>query len=241
MARRKRSKADQTRVAGYVRVSTEGQAEEGVSLDAQREAIGAYCRMRGLELVEIVTDAGVSAGKPLATREGGARVLDMVRRREVGGVVAMKLDRLFRNAIDCLENVETWGQAGVALHVIDMGGASVDTSCAMGWMFMSMAASFAQMERMLISERTRMGLQQNKAQGKRVGQIPFGFRLAADGEALEQDPDEQFMLQRILRLRAEGVSVPRIVALLNADESASPRGEKWHNTTVYRLLERAAA
>lgn len=84
-------------VVGYVRVSTEEQAAEGVSLDAQEAALRAYSAMRGLTLVEVVIDAGVSAGKPLSSREGGRRVLDLVKRGKVGAVIAWKLDRLFRD------------------------------------------------------------------------------------------------------------------------------------------------
>jgi len=85
-----------------VRVSTEEQATEGVSLDAQEAAIRSCCAMRGLELAEVVVDVGVSAGKPLSTREGGAYLLDLVKRGKVQAVVTYKLDRLFRDANDCL-------------------------------------------------------------------------------------------------------------------------------------------
>ncbi|NIO14551.1 MAG: recombinase family protein, partial [Gemmatimonadales bacterium] len=95
--RRKATQASNTKaVVAYCRVSSNQQAEEGISLDAQRNAIESYCTMRGLRLVEVVTDPGISGGKPLACREGGKRVLALLRAGEVGGVVSMKLDRLFR-------------------------------------------------------------------------------------------------------------------------------------------------
>ena len=80
------------KVAGYVRVSSEEQSREGISLDAQRARIVAYCAMRGLDLVELVEDPGVSAAKPLNARPGGQRILELLRRRRIAGVVAFKLD-----------------------------------------------------------------------------------------------------------------------------------------------------
>ena len=93
---------------GYVRCSTQEQADSGLGLAAQAERIRAYCRMRGLELSQVVTDAGVSGGKPLAKRDGGRQLLDVLRSREAGAVVMLKLDRMFRNAGDCLTTVERW-------------------------------------------------------------------------------------------------------------------------------------
>jgi site-specific DNA recombinase len=144
---------------GYIRVSTSDQAREGVSLDAQRERLTAYCTMRSLALVEIISDEGVSGTVPLANREGGAKLLEMVRRRAVTEVAALKLDRLFRNAHDALGKMAEWDRANVGLHLIDMGGAAVDTRSAMGRMMLTMMAGFAQFERDLISERTAASLQ----------------------------------------------------------------------------------
>ena len=71
----------ETRVVGYVRVSTSDQAQSGLGVDAQRRAIVAYCEMRGLELVDIYEDNGVSASKPLGDREAGEALLTALRAR----------------------------------------------------------------------------------------------------------------------------------------------------------------
>ena len=122
--------------------------------------------MRGLSLVEVVIDAGISAGKPLATPEGGQRLLELVRTKQVSSVVALKLDRLFRNAADCLYTVESWDKAGIAMHLVDIGGASVDTSSAMGRFFLTVMAGAAEMERNQIRERTSMAMQHMKQRGR---------------------------------------------------------------------------
>ena len=236
---RKSTEGNGKLVVGYIRVSTEEQASEGVSLEAQEAALSAYCTMRGLTLVELVTDAGVSAGKPLARREGGSRVLDLVKRGEVGSVVAWKLDRLFRDCADCLTVTGRWDRAEVALHLVDMGGQAIDTSTAMGRFFLTVMAGAAEMERNLVRERTAAGMAHKKAKGERVGTVPFGFKVAADGVALEEDSAEQEVIARIKALRAEGVTLQAITDALNNDGTPA-RGKRWHLTTVARLAKRTA-
>ena len=85
---------------GYIRVSTDAQADHGVSLETQRESLTTYALMSKLDLVEVVADEGVSASIPLGDRPGGARLLGLVQDRPAHHIVAMKLDRLFRDVVD---------------------------------------------------------------------------------------------------------------------------------------------
>jgi len=130
---------------GYVRVSSEEQATEGVSLDAQEARIRAYATMRGLNLVAIYREEGVSAKVPLRKRPEGTKIVESLSKKRAKHVIAVKLDRLFRNVADALSQTEEWDKAKHALHVIDMGGSAVDTASAMGRMFFTMAAAFAEM------------------------------------------------------------------------------------------------
>ena len=224
----------------YVRVSTEEQAVAGVSLEAQVAAVRAYATLRGLDLVDVVIDAGVSAGKPLADRAGGAQVLDLVRRRKVQAVIAVKLDRVFRNAGDCLTVTEGWDRAGVALHLVDMGGQAVDTSSAMGRFFLTVMAGAAEMERNLVRDRTTAALAHKRATGRRTSKdAPFGWSIGADGDTLEREAAEGRAVALIHELRAGGMSVRAIVAHLEA-HGVRARGARWHKTTVERVLARAA-
>lgn len=224
----------------YCRVSTEEQATEGVSLDAQEAALTAYCALRRLDVAAVVVDAGVSGGKPLHTRRGGRRVLDLVAAGAVGHVVAYKLDRLFRDACDCLAVTAQWDRAAVALHLVDLGGQSIDTSTAMGRFMLTVLAGAAEMERNQIRERTTAALAHKASKGERVGQVPFGARLAADGVHLEEHPEERRVLDLVAELRTEGLSIRAIAARLNTD-NVPARGRCWHPTTVARLLDREAA
>jgi DNA invertase Pin-like site-specific DNA recombinase len=139
------------RAVAYVRVSSEEQAAEGVSLDAQEARVRVYATLRGLDLIAIYREEGVSAKTPLRKRPQGAELVEALSRKRARHVVAVKLDRLFRNAADALNQTEQWDKAKCALHVIDMGGSAIDTTSAMGRMFFTMAAAFAEMERNLTS------------------------------------------------------------------------------------------
>lgn len=219
------------RALGYVRVSTEEQAREGVSLDAQTERIRAYCVLAGLELADVVADQGVSGGKALATRPGGNKLVAGLQAKRVGHIVALKLDRLFRDAADALTQTKVWDAAGVALHLIDMGGATVNTSSAMGRFFLSMLAGFAELERNVISERTSTALQFKKSRRQVYGPTPFGF--SRDGENLHVATAEQEVVNVILQSRAEGKSLRQIADELNALGVQTKRGgAKWYASTV---------
>lgn len=226
----------------YVRVSTIEQADEGVSVDAQQATVRAYCTLRGLELAEIIVDAAVSGGKTLESREGGKRILEAVRKRRVQAVVACKLDRLFRDAGDCLNTTKEWDRAGVALHLIDVGGQTIDTSSTMGRFFLTVMAGCAEMERGLIRDRTKAAMNHKRRNRERIsGRIPFGWRLDADGVSLVDDPYEQGILAEIAELRGSGHSLREIAAELNGRKVPAKNGKQWVHTSVKAILSRNAA
>jgi len=221
---------------GYVRVSTEEQASEGVSLGAQSERIRAYCQLNGLELVRIITEEGVSAGKPLADRPGGRELLRLIPLYGVRHIVALKLDRLFRNAVDCLSMVQDWDKEGIALHLIDQGGQAVNTKSALGRFFLTIMAAVAEMERNLIRERTRSALQYKRSNGKVYGPQPFGYRR--EGKDLLPDPEELRALELMQELRSKGYSLRGIAKELTRRQVPTKNGGRWEAMTVKRILDR---
>lgn len=225
---------------GYIRVSTEEQATEGVSIDAQRACLQAYAMLRGLELIEIIVDEGVSGGKDLASRPGGAKVVECAAKGRVGAVVACKLDRLFRDAADCLNTTKVWDKKDVALHLIDVGGQSIDTSSTMGRFFLTMMAGVAEMERNLIRDRTKAAMDHKKSRGERVSRYaPFGYRF--EGDKVIADEAEQAIIADIRELRSAGWSFQKICDALESRGVVTKAGEsKWLPMTVKRILERAA-
>ena len=166
---------------GYVRVSTEEQAREGVSLAAQEARLRAYCTAAGLTLVDIMRDEGVSASKPLEKRPAGLALLRALARKQARHVVVVTLDRMFRSTVDCLSTVQIWDRAGIGLHLVDHGGQSIATATAVGRMFLTMLAGFAEMERRLNGERTAAALRHKKGKRQAYSPTPYGFDREGDG------------------------------------------------------------
>lgn len=228
-----------TAAALYLRVSTEEQAREGVSLDAQEARLVAYAAAHGLDVKVTYRDSGVSGSVPLGERPAGAELLAALYRGEVRHVLAFKLDRLFRDAVDCLRTVRAWDAEGTAMHLVDLGGQAVNTGSAVGRFFLGMLAGVAELERSLISERVSMALQHKIAKGERVGGVPFGFAAIGEGTDWVPVPEEQAVLARVRRARAAGRTYRHIADELNATLVPTKRGGRWYAGTVQQILARA--
>jgi len=223
---------DRCLVAGYVRVSTERQATEGQSIEAQEDRIRAYAKANSLTVDRIYKDNGAS-GKDV-NRPSLARLLDDLDRIAV--VIVYKFDRISRSVVDLYSLLERFQAAGVAFKSVSEG---VDTGSAIGRFIMSVLASLAQMERELIGERTKDTLAHKREKGEHCGRIPFGFRMGEDGR-LEKDPEQQKAIARIKRLRRNGRSERDIARRLNLPKStvhviASTRQNGRNGRCVCRL------
>jgi len=219
----------------YIRVSTEEQAREGVSLEAQEERLRAYCKMGGLEIVEMIREEGVSATKPLRERPGGEILTRLINTGKANSVVALKLDRLFRNAEDALQQTREWDKKGVTLHLVDMGGQALNTQSAMGRFFLNVMAGFAELERNLIAERTATALNHKKKNLEAYSPTPLGFERIED--TLRKDKREWEIVDYIFQLREEGLSYWKIAEDLNNRGIKGKRGGKWYAGTVRYIIQ----
>jgi site-specific DNA recombinase len=219
---------------GYIRVSTAEQARGEISLEAQDARIRAYCAAAGLTLRDIYRDEGVSTERPLARREGGAALVRALARREASHVILVRLDRAFRSTIDCLSTVQVWDQTGISLHLVDHGGQSINTASAVGRMFLTMLAGFAEMEKRLIGERTAAALRQKKARHQPYSPTPYGFDRV--GDALTPNPTEQAIVHQVQGWRQQGRSLCWIAARLTRRGVPTKRGGRWHACTVRYVL-----
>jgi len=206
-------------VVGYVRVSTDEQADSGAGLAAQRAAIAAEAERRGWTLLAVHEDAGAS-GKSLSGRLGLQAALGAVQSGEASSLVVAKLDRFSRSLLDFADLTERSRRQGWALVALDLG---VDTTTPSGEMMANVLAVFAQFERRLIGQRTKEALAQKRAAGVRLGRP----------RALPASTDEL-----IVTLRRNGLTLPAIAAQLTQSGVATGQGGKWHPTTVRRILLR---
>ena len=205
---------------GYVRVSTEEQAREGISIEAQEERIRALAKAKGWSLVETIKDAGYS-GKNL-NRPGARSLVDICRKAEVDVVIVYKVDRLTRKQKDLwylLEEIFERSHVGF-VSVTE----AFDTTTAAGKAFLGMLGVFAQLERDLVSERTREALNQKKSKGEWIGRKPTGFRMSESGR-LEEDHDISKLVARAMKLKRQGASFGDI-----SRTTGIPK------TTIHRLL-----
>lgn len=203
-------------VITYCRVSTDEQAVSGLGIEAQRAAIERELNAREWSEVFAVVDAGVSGTVAPMERPQLAEALAMLEAGEADALVVAKLDRATRSIGDLVQLMERADNEGWDFVALDLG---VDTATSMGRAMASVAGAFAQLERDLISERTRAALAVKKAQGVRLGR-----------------PSEQSAenLDRVAELTREGLGVRKIADRMNEEGRTTGRGGKWHPTTVHR-------
>jgi DNA invertase Pin-like site-specific DNA recombinase len=220
---------------GYIRVSSEEQADSGLGLEAQRQRIAAYCAMKGLHLAEVFADP-ISGGKPLASRPAGSQLLAAANKSKILVIVA-KLDRLFRSVADAANVIADFDRKGIQLVSI---GESFDMSSAYGQAMAQMASVFAELERAMIRERTRSAMNVKRARGERIsGHAPFGWDFGRGGR-LVRNAREQQIIARVRRLRAQGLSYRGIATRLEHEGIRPKRGRRWVHNTVKSVLTRNA-
>ncbi|MGO9119836.1 MAG: recombinase family protein, partial [Desulfomonilaceae bacterium] len=184
--------------------------------------------------------AAVSGGKPLADRPAGGKVVAALMTGQADSIIVCKLDRGFRSASDCLINVEAWEKKSISLHILNLGGQTIDTSTPTGKFFITVMAGAAELERNLIKERCSEGRKVRRAEGKRIGEIPYGWKLADDGKSLIECSEEQQALDLIHRMKMDNYSLREIAAELNLRGYQAKKGGTWTHGQVQSILRRAA-
>ena len=217
---------------GYIRVSTEEQADFGVSLDAQKDRIEAFCRAKDWDLVEVISDPGFS-GKDLK-RPGIQKVIDLSKKRKIDVVVVVKLDRLTRQVADLgFLTRDIFEKHGIALaSVVE----SIDATTAAGMLMLNVLGAVAQWERDIISERTKDAMAFQKKNLKRVGAVPYGYDLAEDGKTLQANLVEQAVLDEMMEMRNNHDSFQKIADNLNGKKVPAKKGGQWYSKTVRAII-----
>lgn len=217
---------------GYVRVSTDDQALGPI---AQRSALVAWTARQGVALVAVFEDHGVSGAAPIADRPGLLSALEALRAHGAGILVAAKRDRFARDLV-VSAMVERGALAAGA--IVRTAEGTSDLAGPEGAMMRGIVDVFAAYERGLIRARTKAALAVKATRGERIGAVPYGSRLAADGVHLEADDAEQAVLSQVAELRAAGMSHRGIVAALAARGLVSRAGRAFGQTQIARMLAR---
>jgi site-specific DNA recombinase len=219
---------------GYIRVSGKKQRDDGLSLGVQEKRIEDYCRMFSLNLLETLCDT--VSGKNIKKRPALRKILEMVSGGQVSDLVIVKLDRLARNVRQTYEIAELLKIHNCNLHAVTD---KIDTSTAMGKAFFGITAVFAEMERELIAERTKMILDDKRKLGEVIGTVPFGYKR--DGPKLIQNIREQMVIKRMKNLRGMGLSFAKISKTLAGEKIQNRKGTLFPPDHIRLIISRQPA
>lgn len=219
------------RAFGYLRVSTDQQADSGLGLEAQREAVEKTAARLGVPLAACFTDAGLSGALDLENRPNLFAAVQGLKRGDV--LIVAKRDRLGRDLIGVAMIERSIIRKGA--RVVSAAGEGTEGTDAGAMMQRQILDVFAEYERRLIGQRTKAALQAKRARGERAGNVPFGYQLGADGQRLERSEAEQAALAILADLRAAGYSLRRIAEELNRQGFTTRRGTAWRHQYVAAL------
>ena len=220
------------RVLGYIRVSTEEQANSGLSLESQRQKLQQYCDLHDHDLVDIVEDAGESAKN--LNRPGMKQVIKAIDNKSVDVVLVVKLDRLTRSTRDLGDLLDRFGRRGVDLAAVSE---SLDTSTAAGRMVVNMIGVVAQWEREAIGERTSAALQAKRQRGERYsGRSPYGWQYV-DGRMVENNDEQQTICLVESMVSNEKLSLRAISSRLADRGIINRSGKPFAASSIKRIIE----
>lgn len=161
-------------VAIYIRVSTDRQDN---SLELQKSKCVTFCKSKGYDIVDIITDEDISGGSKIFNRPGGSRLKELIESKSINQLVCWKLDRLSRKVIDGLTFIEELNKKDIGISILDMKGETIDTNTATGKFFLTIMLSLNEMERGIVSERTSSVLQNKKMNLEVYSKnAPYGFK-----------------------------------------------------------------
>lgn len=220
-----------SRAFGYLRVSTDQQAESGLGLEAQKAAIDASAGRLGLALAGVFTDEGVSGSLDLESRPSLFAAVQALRRGDV--LIVAKRDRLGRDLVGVAMIERSVVRKGA--RIISAAGEGTEGTDASAMLQRQILDVFAEYERRLIGQRTKAALRAKRERGERAGNLPFGYSLNADGRSLDANPAEQEVLLILRELRTAGYSLREVAAELNRQGFTTRRGTAWRHQYVASL------
>lgn len=225
------------RLVLIARVSTKDQEQNGYSLEAQEAKCRAWCEARGHELITLPATVTKAVSGAAVNRPDLDMAIDMIMSGKADGIIATKLDRVARSVHQLTKIAAQLSQYGDDLVIVDQ---AIDTTTPAGKLMFHVLGAVAEFERDLISERTKEGLAQLKAEGKRGGgRIPYGYSLRGGDVVI--NPREQSVIELVLDKRDEGLTYEEVADWLNKEGVQTPcKATRWHKEHVRRLVLRGA-
>lgn len=221
---------------GYIRVSTETQAEKGGGLDVQRSALQKYAADNGITLEKIFCDAGIS-GTQESRPELDALLLETIREGDT--IIVHNTSRLWRSIFAQATVMKAVMDAKANIRSIDEPAFDIykyqkDPE---NYMISSMMGMLDQWERMTIARKLARGRTSKANKGdKPSGTCPYGYQYTADKKHIEPDPDEVPTLRLIFTEGQKGTSIEKIAKMLNDDGIKTRRGNLWTKASLHRIM-----
>ena len=217
----------------YCRVSTEEQAKEGFSINAQRDKLTKYAEANEWCVVDYYIDDGIS-GKKLVDRKEVLRLLEDVKSGKVKNVLIYKLDRLTRSVKDLIYLIEIFNKYDCTFN---SQTEKIDTSNAVGRMFVKIIGIFAEFERENLAERITLGYEQKTREGNYTNcNGVFGYDYIVGEGRLEVNREEASYVEKIFEWYLEGNSMLEISRRLEKLGVPTKRGGLWRQSTIHSIL-----
>jgi DNA invertase Pin-like site-specific DNA recombinase len=228
---------------GYVRVSTNRQAERGLGLPVQRQKIRAWAKANGHRLVALHEDAGVSGGNGIDDRDGLPLALNLLHDRQAEGLVVIRLDRLARDLMVQEAILAKVWDLGAHVFTAESGevrredASDLDDDGPYRTAMRQMMGVFGQLEKAMIVRRLKAGRRLKADRGGYAyGSPPYGQK--SDDHELVPDEQEQATIDRIKQLHADGQSFRSMAAVLTAEGHRPKRSDRWHSTSIRNIVVR---
>lgn len=219
------------KVAIYVRVSTTNQAEEGYSIDGQIDSLEKYCEAMGWDVYNKYIDAGFSGGS--LKRPEMANLINDVKKGLFDTVLVYKLDRLSRNVRDTLYLIKDVFN----INKIDFVSIqeNIDTSSAMGTLFLTLLSAIAEFEREQIKERMQLGKLGRAKSGKSMqwSKTSYGYDYVKETGTLSINPYQALIVRKMFEWYLSGMSITKLRDTLNEQYG---QDKEWNYRTVRVIL-----
>ena len=217
-----------TRAALYTRVSTEEQASEGFSLDAQLNKLKGYCKLQGWEIAGVYCEEGQSGRN--TQRPQYQKMMSESDSWDV--ILVYKLDRIHRNSVNFANMIEELSRMGKEFCSVQD---NFDTGTAMGCFVRDVTERIAQLESEQTGERVKQAMDIKKAMGGIVSRLPFGYSKRKDSSAVNEE--QAYTIRAIYRMYDRGFSVDDIVKYLDKGEVPTTSGQRWSRSTIWYILK----